>query len=323
MLTTTESLERFDEQVREIFFPMDCKRARNYLGDFRGRLNSRQLGQLGFAAVKSTPLDVYRRRSHIGEVADSSYLVKIQVAGESQIIQRGREAHLQPGDFTLCLSSEPYELHFASDYSQVVLAIPSALMEECVHQPEQHLGVRMAAQNGANGLFSQFVTSIVQKLDGMDGVLAQRLEANVIDLLATTLSYTGESQRRDLLCNGVRQEYLQRIRHFIRKHLGDQRLTPDWIAAAQHISTRYLHMLFEAESVSVCRYIQQLRLQGCRQALADTAFSRFTVAEVAYHFGFKDASHFSRAFKAEFGVTPVQFRREQAAGGTGSGDTDY
>ncbi|MFO7549896.1 MAG: hypothetical protein R6W80_00710, partial [Haliea sp.] len=179
MLTTTASLERFDDQVRETFFPMDCELARDYPGEFRGLLNSRQLGQLGFAAVKSTPLDVYRRRSHIGKVADSIYLVKVQVAGESQIIQRGREAHLQPGDFTLCLSSEPYELHFADEYSQVVLAIPSALMEECVHQPERHLGVRMAAQNGANGLFSQFVTSIAQKLDGMDGVLAQRLEANV------------------------------------------------------------------------------------------------------------------------------------------------
>ncbi|MEQ8801850.1 MAG: helix-turn-helix domain-containing protein, partial [Haliea sp.] len=314
MLTTTASLERFDDQVRETFFPMDCELARDYPGEFRGLLNSRQLGQLGFAAVKSTPLDVYRRRSHIGEVADSIYLVKVQVAGESQIIQRGREAHLQPGDFTLCLSSEPYELHFADEYSQVVLAIPSALMEECVHQPERHLGVRMAAQNGANGLFSQFVTSIAQKLDGMDGVLAQRLEANVIDVLATTLGYTGEAQRRDLLCNGVRQEYLNRIRQFIRKHLGDQRLTPDWIAAAHNISTRYLHMLFEAESVSICRYIQQLRLQACSQALVDGAFAHSTVAEEAYQYGFKDASHFSRAFKAEFGATPVQFRREHAAG---------
>ena len=255
-------------------------------------------------------------------MADAIYLVKVQVAGESQIIQRGREAHLQPGDFTLCLSSEPYELHFADEYSQVVLAIPSALMEECVHQPERHLGVRMAAQNGANGLFSQFVTSIAAKLDGMDGVLAQRLEANVIDLLATTLGYTGEAQRRDLLCNGVRQEYLNRIRQFIRKHLGDQRLTPDWIAAAHNISTRYLHMLFEAESVSICRYIQQLRLQACSQALADNAFAHFTVAEVAYYFGFKDASHFSRVFKAEFGVSPVQFRREHG-GLSVAGPGDY
>ncbi len=311
MLKTTASLERFDDQVSATFFPMDCELARDYPGEFHGLLNSRQLGQLGFAAVKSTPLDVYRRRSHIGKVTDSIYLVKVQVAGESQVIQRGREAHLAPGDFTLCLSSEPYELHFASDYSQVVLAIPSPLMEECVHQPERHLGVRMAAETGANGLFSQFVTSIAQRLDDMDGVLAQRLEANVIDLLATTLSYAGENQRRDLLCNGVRQEYLSRIRQFIRKHLGDPRLTPDWIAAAHNISTRYLHMLFEAESVSICRYIQQLRLQACSQALADSAFARFTVAEVAYHFGFKDASHFSRAFKAEFGMTPVQYRRER------------
>lgn len=308
------SLDTFDCQVRDTFFPMECSLARGYLGEFRGLLSSRQFGQLGFAAVKSTPLDVYRRRSHIGEVSDSIYLVKVQVAGQSHVMQRGREAHLHPGDFTLCLSSEPYELHFASEYSQVVLAVPSALMEECVHQPERHLGVRMAAEQGANGLFSQFVASIAQRLDSMDGVLAQRLEANVIDLLATTLAHNGDSQRRDLHCNGVKQEYLHRIRHFIRKHLGDDSLGPDSIAAAHNISTRYLHMLFEAESVSISRYIQQLRLQTCCQALSDSAFSRFTVAEVAYHFGFKDASHFSRAFKAEYGLTPAQYRRRSHAG---------
>lgn len=319
----THSLDSFDAQVRETFFPMECNLARGYPGKFRGLLSSRQFGQLGFAAVRSTPLDVYRRRGHIAEVSDAIYLVKVQVAGESHIRQRGRSAHLQPGDFTLCLSSEPYELHFAEEYSQVVLAVPSPLMEECVHQPERHLGVRMAAEQGANGLFSQFVASIAQRLDSMDGVLAQRLEANVIDLLATTLAHNGDCQRRDLHCNGVKQEYLHRIRHFIRKHLAEDSLGPESIAAAHNISTRYLHMLFEAESVSISRYIQQLRLQSCRQALSDAAFARFTVAEVAYHFGFKDASHFSRAFKNEYGMTPAQYRRGSHLAAPGFAPVDY
>ncbi|HEY7776709.1 MAG TPA: helix-turn-helix domain-containing protein [Kineobactrum sp.] len=304
------SLEQFDYQVTDTFFPMDCESSRDYAGEFRGLLDARQLGQLGFAAVKSTPLDVYRRRRHIGQVSDSTYLVKIQVAGQSVILQRGREAHLRPGDFTVCLSSEPYELHFACDYSQVVLAVPSLLMEECVHQPERHLGMRMDSSSGANGLFTQFVISIAQKLDSIDGVLAQRLEANVIDLLATTLGYTQETQRRDLHSNGVKIEYLHRIKQFMRKHLQDERLAPEWIASAHNISTRYLHMLFEAESASVSRYIQNMRLQASRLALSDPAFAHFTVCEIAYRSGFKDSSHFSRVFKSEFGEAPARFRKQ-------------
>jgi AraC-like DNA-binding protein len=304
------SIEQFDQLATEAFFPMSCAPGPGAGVNFQGSLRSQRLGQIGFAAVKSSPLDVYRRRSHIAQASQALYMVKVQVEGEGIVRQRGAEAHLRPGDFTLCLSSEPYQLHFPGSYSQVVLAVPQPLLEEFVRQPAQHLGVRMDAQVGANGLFTQFVSGIAGRLDAMDGALAQRLEANVLDLLATTLAFTREARRQDLLDCGQKSEHLQRIKLFIRKHLDDENLGPDWIAEAHRISTRYLHMLFAHEQLSVSRYIQHLRLQACRAALADCAFERYCVAEIAYRFGFKDASHFSRVFKSEFGSTPARFRKE-------------
>lgn len=308
-----QDFEQFDNQVCEVFFPMACEMPSAQRKDFRGSIERRQLGEVGFAAVRSSPLDVYRRRSHIGQVADTQYLVKVQVEGESLVRHRGLEAHLRPGDFTVCLSSEPYELHFAAAYSQVVLAVPQPIMEDCLHHPERHLGVRRDAQVGANGLFSQFVTSIASRLDDMDGVLAQRLEANVIDLLATTLSHSEEAERRERLEVGVKCEHLHRIKHFIRSHLHDDRLTPAWVAQSQGISTRYLHMLFENEGTSVSRYILAMRLEACRQALDNDSFQRYSIADIAYRFGFKDPAHFSRAFKRVFGDSPARYRRAQAA----------
>ncbi len=302
-------MDAFTELVSETFFPMSVE-ARGESGvGFAGELRRHQLGNVGFATVSSSPLDVYRRRQHIGRASDAAYLVKVQVQGEGRVRHRGREAHLRPGDFTLCLSSEPYELHFEHEYSQVVLAIPEPLMEECVHQPARHLGVTMESRVGANGLFAQFVTSIALRLDTLDGVLARRLEANVIDLLSTTLGYAREAQRQELFNSGVKREYLQRIKQFIRRNLDDERLGPEWIAEAHDISARYLHRLFEGECESVSRYIQRLRLEGCRDALGDGAFAAYPVSEIAYRAGFKDASHFSRAFKKEFGVTPARYRR--------------
>tara|TARA_R110002110_G_C13470525_1_gene721018 strand:+ start:136313 stop:137290 length:978 start_codon:yes stop_codon:yes gene_type:complete len=313
--TTTMSApasERFDHwggMISDVFCPMSCELQPGQAASFTGAVRHQRLGELGFAAIRNSPLDVYRRRSDIAQASDASYLVKVQVEGKSRFQQMGREAFLTPGDFTLCLSSEPYELHFPAYTSQVVLAVPQRLLEECVQQPSQYLGVRMDASVGANGLFSQFVTSIAQRLDDLDGVLARRLEANVIDLLATTLGYTQETRKRDTLSNGVKCEYVQRIKHYIRRNLDDERLGPDWIAAAHQISTRYLHMLFEGENVSISRYIQQLRLESCRSALADASFGKYSVSEIAYRFGFKDASHFNRAFKSEFGETPARYRK--------------
>lgn len=316
--TGVQGFEQFDSQVSELFFPMACEKPPGERRDFHGRIERTQLGEVGFAAVRSSPLDVYRRRSHIAQVADTQYLVKVQVEGESLVRHRGREAHLLPGDFTLCLSSEPYELHFASEYSQVVLAVPKPLMEDCLHYPERHLGVRKDARIGANGLFSQFVTSIASRLDTMDGVLAQRLEANVIDLLATTLSHSEEAERRERVESGVKCEHLHRIKHFIRGHLHDERLSPAWLAQSQGISTRYLHMLFENEGTSVSRYILAMRLEACRQALDNASYERYSIADIAYRFGFKDPAHFSRAFKRAFGDSPARYRRSRAAAALGS-----
>jgi AraC-like DNA-binding protein len=307
-------LDQFHSLVGNTFFPLSCEPRLDTEGAFAGGVVSHQFGELGFAAVKTSPLDVYRRRSHISQVSDAVYLVKVQVEGDGLVRQLGREAHLRPGDFALCLSSEPYELHFDKHSTQVVLSVPQRILEESVRHPCQHLGVRMQFEVGANGLFSQFVTSIAGRLDSLDGVLAQRLEANVIDLLSTTLGHTRETQRRDLLSCGVKQEYLRRIRYFVRQNLHEEKLTPHWIAATHQISTRYLHMLFEEEGVSISRYIQKLRLDACQSALIDTSFAKYSVADIAYRFGFKNASHFSRAFKSEFGQAPARYRKEALPG---------
>ena len=310
-LSSSQRLEHFNAQVSSIFSPMRCEVPRDYQGSFNCRLKTNRFQHLGMAAIQSTPLNVYRNRSHIGQAGDAIYMVKVQVEGESLIKHMGREAHLRPGDFTLCSSIEPYRLHFENAYSQIILVVPLPILQECIHQPEQHLGVRMAANVGANGLFSQFVTSIGERLEGINGRLGQRLEANIIDLLATALGYAQDEQKHDLMGQGVQLEYLRRIRHFIRKHLEDERLGPEWIASSYHISTRYLHMLFASEDISISRYIQRLRLEACGAALADRAFRNYSVTEIAYRFGFNDASHFSRVFKAHFDSSPGRYRNKK------------
>jgi AraC-like DNA-binding protein len=315
-----QRLDYFNALVNDAFCPMSCEPSRDFDGEFSAEIQLQQLPRVGLAAIRSSPLDVFRKRSEIAQATDATYLVKVEVNGESLVRQRRREAHLKPGDFVLCLSSEPYELHFSAEYAQLVLAVPQSLMEECVRSPEQHLGVRMDSQVGVNGLFSQFVTLLGARMDTLDGVLAQRLEANVIDLLSTTLGHSQESRRPEALDGSVhgdvKGEYLQRIKGFIRSHLCDENLTPAAVAEHHGISRRYLHMLFAQEGESVSRFILRLRLEACQAALADAAFSTCTVSGIAYRFGFNDASHFSRAFKSQFGETPANFRKQCLAGGT-------
>jgi AraC-like DNA-binding protein len=80
------------------------------------------------------------------------------------------------------------------------------------------------------------------------------------------------------------------------------------VALACNVSPRTLMRLFAAEGTTPIRWLWHQRLAAACRALAGGRGARVT--EVALSCGFSDLSHFSRAFKAEFGRSP----REIAAG---------
>ena len=57
-------------------------------------------------------------------------------------------------------------------------------------------------------------------------------------------------------------------------------------------------------------YIWAQRLDAARRALCDPACAARTVSEIAFSLGFNDAAHFSRAFRARFGCSPRDVRRQ-------------
>ena len=75
--------------------------------------------------------------------------------------------------------------------------------------------------------------------------------------------------------------HLQQIKRFIGLHIKDYRLSVDFIAQAENISKRYLHMLFKDLDVSVSRYIQQLRLEGCHKNLTNKEFNHISTSEIS------------------------------------------
>jgi AraC-like DNA-binding protein len=109
-----------------------------------------------------------------------------------------------------------------------------------------------------------------------------------------------------------RKVMLQRAKDFVDEHLSDDQLSPEMVAQGIFISKRYLHVLFQDEGQSFTRYLINRRLSLGREQLREPRFSHLTVADVAGRIGFKDASHFARAFKARYGLTPSRFRRGES-----------
>ncbi|GGM91506.1 helix-turn-helix transcriptional regulator [Streptomyces fuscichromogenes] len=98
-----------------------------------------------------------------------------------------------------------------------------------------------------------------------------------------------------------------RILEYARRHLNDPALSAERIAAAHHISVRHLCTVLAGSGIGLANWIRTRRLEACRQALA--ADATVAIGAVARRHGFSDPSSFSRAFRAEYGMSPTEWRR--------------
>ncbi len=105
----------------------------------------------------------------------------------------------------------------------------------------------------------------------------------------------------------------ERILHFVARHFRDPNLDPRAIAAACHVSLRYLHRLFADSERTVVEHVMELRLEAARRELAAPPNQARPVAAIAEACGFEDPSHFSRRFRRRFEQAPGAWRRAAMA----------
>jgi AraC-like DNA-binding protein len=296
--------ERFDSfraLVNDVFCPMEIDSHRSVRDAFRARVDAVNLGNVKLVRVSTDPLQVRRRPQDLAHISESPYLVKFQLRGESLWSQRGREVHARPGDFVIASTKEPYSLTFRGDYEMPVLVVPDAIMRRLTPDPDQFLGRRMAAEEADCGLLSSFVAQIVARMNQLSEPMVHRIEANVLDLLGAVLSARARSGPL------THEQLLAQVKVHIQDHLHDRGLGPAAIAAAFGISTRSVHMLFEAEPMTVGRYIRAQRIAACRRTLESEGPMHASLTDVALQWGFYDLPHMTRCFRDEYGEPPRRF----------------
>lgn len=97
----------------------------------------------------------------------------------------------------------------------------------------------------------------------------------------------------------------------IRNHLTSPDLSPEMIANEIGVSRATLYRMF-APYGGIMRSVQERRLLAIRAALSDPLETR-RLSRLAADFGFNGKVHFSRSFRAQFGVTASEFRAQQVA----------
>jgi AraC-like DNA-binding protein len=99
-----------------------------------------------------------------------------------------------------------------------------------------------------------------------------------------------------------------RVLQYVRDHVAEPDLTPAKIAAAHHVSVRYLYGVMAGHSISLHELIRDAKLASCRRDLGDPRLAGVPIWRIATRWGFTGPSHFSRVFREAYGMTPREWR---------------
>lgn len=301
------------EAICDVFVSLDAERPAGphppALG-FSGRIACTAAGSVRLSEVTSDPQHVVRSPRQIARSSEDDFLVSLQVSGRGRVEQDGRSAALVPGEFALYDSTRPYVLHFDGAFRQLVLQFPRSALRARLEGADRATAVRVPAA-GAGAVVGAFTRALAEQAPSLDASTADRLGAHGLDLLADALAAVGGLGPAD--ADAVRGAQRRRAQAFIEAHLDDPGLCPADVAAALHVSVRTLHKAFGGGE-TVGRFLTRRRLARAAADLADPARRR-TVTDVAFAWGFRDAAHFSRAFKDRYGVSPRDYRGEQPRAG--------
>lgn len=275
--------------------------------DFESRILTGDVGAVRVAELATLPGEVLRTPKLIRRSDPELCKIDVQVRGRTVVEQDGRRATMEPGDFTFVDLSRPCRW-VTSSAEVVAVMFPRAMLPIQRKELAELTAVPFSGLRGPGALVFSLVRRLVHHLHDYDASEGARLGAAVLDLL--TVALTARLDRPAAVSPETRQlALLASINAHIEQRLGDPELSPASIAAAHHISLRYLQKLFAAQGLTVSSLIRRRRLERCRRDLLDPALRIRPVSAIAARWGFPNAVHFNRTFRDTYDLPPGEFRR--------------
>lgn len=308
-ISTAQNFSQFRTAVSESFVPLQVTSDRPQ--PFFGRIRSATADEVHVTEVSASRHTVERTPELIARGDRKYFKLSLMLAGNGLLVQDNREAVLQPGDLAIYDTNRPYSLVFDDDFRNLVIMFPQHMVDLPVDAIAQLTAVRMSGrEEGLTGMIVPFLAQMANNLDHVSGTAGVRLTRSAVDLVTTVLAHQLDLEHGS--GNGHRA-LAQRIRQYIDTNLASVDLGPTQIAAAHFISTRHLHSVFHEQGTTVSSWIRERRLERCRRDLLDVLLADRPVAAVAARWGFVDAAHFSRVFRAAYGISPSELRARKAS----------
>lgn len=283
----------------------------------------------------------YERHSspenHTGAFVIPSTIIWLVVSGEKQIERHGVRYILKRGDIVVFTpqdiiqfgwTREPFRFFSIAFHATVgafhltrLLSIPffaegkanseptmsrlAGKWEDLIKQMDEFLLlVNRSEPESASGSSVGSGPVVPTRLNTKQAIGHIRIHAYLMDLLSEVLEVLGNSVPAQPIPVDPR---VQEICLYVQNHLADP-LTSSALAQQLFVSEGHFRYLFRAAlGISPSDYIRQIRIQKAQELLQTSLLSIKCIAEET---GFSDYRKFSRIFKQEKGMSPMEFRRK-------------
>jgi AraC family transcriptional activator of tynA and feaB len=260
-------------------------------------------------AARPAPCDIYWLRGVQLAIRrepprrDDTLKLVAATQGSVRVRQHGHQAVLERGAFVWVEADRPFELACDRDALHLQIRWPRASLLQ--RYPD--LDVRAAVVRGHEHPGERIIGSLLESLSNE----GRNLSEEGMDAAAgTLLQALGIARRRTT--EALLAERVLRARNDVERLLHQAELTPLQLAERQGVSRRYLDGLLEARAgETLATLIRRRRLERAAEQLRARTVA--PIEAVAQLCGFRNASHFSRVFRAHFRCSPTDYRTSNAA----------
>lgn len=267
--------------------------------EFNGRMRIDDWGPVQLSETSFSSVEYMHGTSEIRRSDRDDFLCVLNLEGTG-IFERNCEAiQYRAGDLLVYDTSQVYALRFPEASRTISARIPRPLMMSRLPEADRQFAVHLSGDRPTTQIAAGLLRNAATLANLPNEARCREMGNSMLDFLCIAVK---DKLGDELVPTPGQAMVLKRVKRYLLEQLGDCMLDVEKIAKAQGISPRTLNRMFAAEGTTVMRWLWKQRLSASYKALSDGTVRQVT--EAAFRFGFKDSSHYTRAFKREYNLQP-------------------
>jgi AraC-like DNA-binding protein len=273
--------------------------------NFRSRIRRRRFDDIIFAEMRVDPCSGLR---NIVPNDTGDYLcLTIYQQGQQTFHQAGRTIEILGKSLMVWDANIPSEFSCTKTTEVKTLMIPKSIINNIYGSYSDLVGCYGEYKSNLNKVLYSHTNYIHEFFEeiGRD----RRINAifSIVELMCSCLEPT------DIYRNQTRYhaEIIKRSKVWIRSNIGNNISIID-LSKEFGVSSRALQHTFSNIGTTFSAFLKKERLDQAASALRSSHFRNESITEIAFRFGFSDNAHFSRSFRAQFKMSPREYRNNYA-----------